>query len=183
MARTRSTRTFHRLIRFLADNSGPQSLADITAGLNYTYTYVIGPDLWRAKDFGANIETYKTGRIVMAYELTNAPEMLEALQAFNTGTLKTPKVKKNAKAGKTPFVSVKLADVIPAAAAVPAAPPAKPKAIKTKPLKAKNVKPVESESDSIPTVSSKPVDILDEIDTDLVTYEDKSFAESYVKAL
>ena len=183
MARIRSTRTFHRLIKFLADNPGPQSLADITAGLNYTYTYVIAPDLWRAKDFGADIQTYKTGRTVMAYELTNAPEMLEALQAFNTGAVKTPKAKKNAKAGKTPFVSVKLADIIPAATAVPATLPAAPKAIKTKPLRVKAVKPVAMETDSIPTVSNKPVDILDEIDTDLVSYEDQSFAESYVKAL
>jgi hypothetical protein len=45
------------------------------------------------------------------------------------------------------------------------------------------VKPVAMETDSIPTVSNKPVDILDEIDTDLVSYEDQSFAESYVKAL
>jgi hypothetical protein len=88
--------------------------------------------------------------------------------------VKTPKAKKNAKAGLVP---------VAAPVAVPTPAPTTPKAIKTKPLRVKAVKPVAVESDSIPTVSSKPVDILDEIDTDLVTYEDKSFAESYVKAL
>jgi hypothetical protein len=170
MARTASTRMFHRLVRFLADNPGMKTLPEITAGLNYTYTYVIAPDLWRAKQFGADIVPHKNGRTVLGYELVNGPEMLAALASFNTGAVKTPKAKKNAKAGLVPVTA-------------PVAAPATPKAIKTKPLRVKAVKPVAVESDSIPTVSSKPVDILDEIDTDLVTYEDKSFAESYVKAL
>jgi hypothetical protein len=170
MARTASTRMFHRLVRFLADNPGMKTLPEITAGLNYTYTYVIAPYLWRAKQFGAEIVPHKNGRTVLGYELVNGPEMLAALASFNTGAVKTPKAKKNAKAG-----------LVPVTAPVPA--PATPKAIKTKPLRVKAVKPVAVESDSIPTVSSKPVDILDEIDTDLVSYEDKSFAESYVKAL
>ncbi len=174
MARTASTRMFHRLVRFLADNPGMKTLPEITAGLNYTYTYVIAPDLWRAKQFGADIVPHKNGRTVLGYELVNGPEMLAALASFNTGAVKTPKAKKNAKAGLVPVTA-------PVTAPTPT--PATPKAIKTKPLRVKAAKPVEMESDSIPTVSSKPVDILDEIDTDLVTYEDKSFAESYVKAL
>lgn len=178
MARTATTRMFHRLVRFLADNPGMKTLPEISAGLNYTYTYVIAPDLWRAKQFGADIVPHKSGREVLGYELLNGPAMLTALAAFDTSTVKTPKIKKNAKAALIP-----LANPATPAAAVPVPAPAKPKAAKAKPAKTKLPKPVAMESDEIPTVSTKPVDILDEIDTDLVTFEDRSFAEDYVKAL
>lgn len=53
-----------------------------------------------------------------------------------------------------------------------------PKATKAK-ATAKAVAPVAVENDAIP--QNKIVDVLDEIDTDIVDFEDREFAENFVK--
>lgn len=71
--------------------------------------------------------------------------------------------------------------VAPVAKPAPVAKVAKvkaPKATKAK-ATAKAVAPVAVENDAIP--QNKIVDVLDEMDTDIVDFEDREFAENFVK--
>lgn len=119
--------------------------------------------LYAKIDFGAVIVPVRDGRKVTAYQMTDPGAGLPTKQP------KTAVVAKSAKAVK----------------------PAKTvKAVKQTKAKAKTVAPVTAvvatpqvEQEETSLKNDKIVDILDEMDTDVASFEDRQFASEYVQSL
>ncbi len=136
--------------------------------MEYDCVYRVSNVLLDTKIFaGAIIKSVRDGRKVVGYELVNIDEMK---QLIASGAFAASATKAVAKPKTT---TVKTAVV---------------KA--TKPVKAKKVTPVPVRAgDSLDGIMSamakssakKPVNLLDEIDTDVADFEDRQFAEAYIR--
>lgn len=152
-----------KVYNMLKEANGPvtvEQLLSIEGLLPYKLSAYV---LYAKIDFGAVIKPIRDGRKVTAYELTDPGTGVPArktktVTAKPVKTAKTPKVK--------------------AAAVKPAKTP------KTK--KTVAVAPVVNELENDPIVSSKNdkiVDILDEMDTSVASFEDREFAKEFVRSL
>jgi hypothetical protein len=136
--------------------------------MEYDCVYRVSNVLLDTKIFaGAIIKSVRDGRKVVGYELVNIDEMK---QLIASGAFAASATKAVAKPKTT---TVKTA-VTKAA----------------KPVKAKKVTPVPVRAgDSLDGIMSamakssakKPVNLLDEIDTDVEDFEDRQFAEAYIR--
>jgi hypothetical protein len=136
--------------------------------MQYDSVYRVSNVLLDTKIFaGAIIKSVRDGRKVVGYELVNIDEMK---QLIASGAFAASATKAVAKPKTT---TVKTA-VTKAA----------------KPVKAKKVTPVPVRAgDSLDGIMSamakssakKPVNLLDEIDTDVEDFEDRQFAEAYIR--
>jgi hypothetical protein len=136
--------------------------------MEYDCVYRVSNVLLDTKIFaGAIIKSVRDGRKVVGYELVNIDEMK---QLIASGAFASSATKAVAKPKTT---TVKTA-VTKAA----------------KPVKAKKVTPVPVRAgDSLDGIMSamakssakKPVNLLDEIDTDVEDFEDRQFAEAYIR--
>lgn len=140
--------------------------------MQYNCVYRVSNVLLDTKLFaGAVIKSVREGRKVVGYELVNIEEMK---QLIASGALSTRR-KLSATTTKTV---------------------AKPKTVATKTVKAtktvtaKKAKPVSVPAeDSLQDImnsfardsAKKPIDLLDEIDTEVEDFQDREFASSYVK--
>ena len=139
--------------------------------MEYDCVYRVSNVLLDTKIFaGAIIKSVRDGRKVVGYELVNIDEMK---QLIASGAFAASATKAVAKPKTT---TVKTAVAKPAKAA--------------KPVKAKKVTPVPVRAgDSLDGIMSamakssakKPVNLLDEIDTDVADFEDRQFAEAYIR--
>lgn len=126
----------------------------IKGGLEYRLSIYV----WGAKkEYGAVIVPVRDGRKVTAYQLVDAGAGV---------VVKTPKAPKAPKAKKTTPVVAKT-----------------PKAPKKAAVSVPTVPETELKSDPIVSGSKKVVDILDEMDTDVASFEDRQFAEEFVRSL
>ena len=119
---------------------------------------------------GAVIKSVRDGRKVVGYELVNIDEMKQLIASGAFAASATKAVAKP----KTTTVKTAVAKTAKA----------------TKPVKAKKVTPVPVRAgDSLDGIMSamakssakKPVNLLDEIDTDVADFEDRQFAEAYIR--
>ena len=119
---------------------------------------------------GAVIKSVRDGRKVVGYELVNIDEMKKLIASGAFASSATKAVAKP----KTTTVKTAVAKTAKAA----------------KPVKAKKVTPVPVRAgDSLDGIMSamakssakKPVNLLDEIDTDVEDFEDRQFAEAYIR--
>jgi hypothetical protein len=145
---------------------GVFSAEQLCKEMEYDCVYRVSNVLLDTKIFaGAVIKSVRDGRKVVGYELVNIDEMKQLISggAFASSTA-TKAVAKVAKTPKVPKV--------------------------TKPAKAKKITPVVMPAgDSLQGImnamakssAKKPVDLLDEIDTDIEDFEDRQFAEAYVR--
>jgi len=154
---------------------GVFSAEQLCKEMEYDCVYRVSNVLLDTKIFaGAVIKSVRDGRKVVGYELVNIDEMKQLISggafASSTATKAVAKVK---------TTTVKT---------VVAKPPKAPKV--TKPAKAKKITPVVMPAgDSLQGImnamakssAKKPVDLLDEIDTDIEDFEDRQFAEAYVR--
>jgi tRNA G37 N-methylase Trm5 len=136
--------------------------------MEYDCVYRVSNVLLDTKIFaGAIIKSVRDGRKVVGYELVNIDEMkqLIASGAFASSATKAVAKPKTATV-KTAVVKT------------------------TKPVKAKKVTPVPVRAgDSLDGIMSamakssakKPVNLLDEIDTEVEDFEDRQFAEAYIR--
>jgi hypothetical protein len=139
--------------------------------MEYDCVYRVSNVLLDTKIFaGAIIKSVRDGRKVVGYELVNIDEMK---QLIASGAFAASATKAVAKPKAT---TVKTAVAKTAKA--------------TKPVKAKKVTPVPVRAgDSLDGIMSamakssakKPVNLLDEIDTDVEDFEDRAFAEAYIR--
>ena len=139
--------------------------------MQYDSVYRVSNVLLDTKIFaGAIIKSVRDGRKVVGYELVNIGEMK---QLIASGAFAASATKAVAKPKTT---TVKTAGAKTAKA--------------TKPVKAKKVTPVPVRAgDSLDGIMSamakssakKPVNLLDEIDTDVEDFEDRQFAEAYIR--
>ena len=135
--------------------------------MEYDCVYRVSNVLLDTKIFaGAIIKSVRDGRKVVGYELVNIDEMKQLIASGAFAATATKAVAKP----KTATVKT----------AVKAA----------KPVKAKKVTPVPVRAgDSLDGIMSamakssakKPVNLLDEIDTDVEDFEDRQFAEAYIR--
>ena len=136
--------------------------------MEYDCVYRVSNVLLDTKIFaGAIIKSVRDGRKVVGYELVNIDEMKQLIASGAFAASATKAV------AKPKTATVKTAVV---------------KA--TKPVKAKKVTPVPVRAgDSLDGIMSamakssakKPVNLLDEIDTDVEDFEDRQFAEAYIR--
>ena len=139
--------------------------------MEYDCVYRVANVLLDTKIFaGAVIKSVRDGRKVVGYELVNIDEMK---QLIASGVFAASATKAVAKP-KTATVKTAVAKTAKA----------------TKPVKAKKVTPVTMPAgDSLDGIMSamakssakKPVNLLDEIDTDVEDFEDRQFAEAYIR--
>ena len=139
--------------------------------MGYDCVYRVSNVLLDTKIFaGAIIKSVRDGRKVVGYELVNIDEMK---QLIASGVFAASATKAVAKP-KTATVKTAVAKTAKA----------------TKPVKAKKVTPVPVRAgDSLDGIMSamakssakKPVNLLDEIDTDVADFEDRQFAEAYIR--
>ena len=139
--------------------------------MGYDCVYRVSNVLLDTKIFaGAIIKSVRDGRKVVGYELVNIDEMK---QLIASGVFAASATKAVAKP-KTATVKTAVAKTAKA----------------TKPVKAKKVTPVTMPAgDSLDGIMSamakssakKPVNLLDEIDTDVEDFEDRQFAEAYIR--
>ena len=139
--------------------------------MGYDCVYRVSNVLLDTKIFaGAIIKSVRDGRKVVGYELVNIDEMK---QLIASGVFAASATKAVAKP-KTATVKTAVAKTAKA----------------TKPVKAKKVTPVPVRAgDSLDGIMSamakssakKPVNLLDEIDTDVEDFEDRQFAEAYIR--
>jgi len=135
--------------------------------MEYDCVYRVSNVLLDTKIFaGAIIKSVRDGRKVVGYELVNIDEMKQLIASGAFAATATKAV------AKTKTATVKTA--------VKAA----------KSVKAKKVTPVPVRAgDSLDGIMSamakssakKPVNLLDEIDTDVADFEDRQFAEAYIR--
>lgn len=143
--------------------------------MEYDSIYRVSNVLLDTKIFaGAVIKSVRDGRKVVGYELVNIDEMK---QLISSGAFASSATKAVAKPKTT---TVKITGKTAVAKAAKAA----------KPVKAKKVTPVPVRAgDSLDGIMSamakssakKPVNLLDEIDTDVEDFEDRQFAEAYIR--
>ena len=136
--------------------------------MEYDCVYRVSNVLLDTKIFaGAIIKSVRDGRKVVGYELVNIDEMKQLIASGAFAATATKAV------AKPKTATVKTAVV---------------KA--TKPVKAKKVTPVPVRAgDSLDGIMSamakssakKPVNLLDEIDTEVEDFEDRQFAEAYIR--
>ncbi len=134
--------------------------------MEYDCVYRVSNVLLDTKIFaGAIIKSVRDGRKVVGYELVNIDEMK---QLIASGAFAASATKAVAKPKTATVKTVKTA----------------------KPVKAKKVTPVPVRAgDSLDGIMSamakssakKPVNLLDEIDTDVADFEDRQFAEAYIR--
>ena len=139
--------------------------------MEYDCVYRVSNVLLDTKIFaGAIIKSVRDGRKVVGYELVNIDEMKQLIASGAFAASATKAVAKP----KTTTVKTAVAKTAKA----------------TKPVKAKKVTPVPVRAgDSLDGIMSamakssakKPVNLLDEIDTDVEDFEDRAFAEAYIR--
>jgi hypothetical protein len=139
--------------------------------MEYDCVYRVSNVLLDTKIFaGAIIKSVRDGRKVVGYELVNIDEMKQLIASGAFAASATKAVAKP----KTTTVKTAVAKTAKA----------------TKPVKAKKVTPVPVRAgDSLDGIMSamakssakKPVNLLDEIDTDVADFEDRQFAEAYIR--
>jgi len=139
--------------------------------MEYDCVYRVSNVLLDTKIFaGAVIKSVRDGRKVVGYELVNIDEMKQLIASGAFAASATKAVAKP----KTTTVKTAVAKTAKAA----------------KPVKAKKVTPVPVRAgDSLDGIMSamakssakKPVNLLDEIDTDVEDFEDRQFAEAYIR--
>ena len=139
--------------------------------MQYDSVYRVSNVLLDTKIFaGAIIKSVRDGRKVVGYELVNIDEMKQLIASGAFAASATKAVAKP----KTTTVKTAVAKTAKA----------------TKPVKAKKVTPVTMPAgDSLDGImnamakssAKKPVNLLDEIDTDVADYEDRAFAEAYIR--
>lgn len=156
-----------KVLETLKNANGPMTVSAVKA-IDGIVPTRLSTYLWEIKKHtGYAVKANRDGRTVVSYELVGS------------GTVPAPKVKA-VKPAKT---------VKPATAKVAATAPAKP-AKATKTTKAKASVPAMTEDDLIDATMKGAVmkdsmvfDALDEIETNVQDFEDRSFAEQYVKTL
>jgi hypothetical protein len=139
--------------------------------MEYDCVYRVSNVLLDTKIFaGAVIKSVRDGRKVVGYELVNIDEMKQLIASGAFASSATKAVAKP----KTTTVKTAVAKTAKAA----------------KPVKAKKVTPVPVPAgDSLDGImnamakssAKKPVNLLDEIDTDVEDFEDRQFAEAYIR--
>ena len=139
--------------------------------MEYDCVYRVSNVLLDTKIFaGAIIKSVRDGRKVVGYELVNIDEMKQLIASGAFAASATKAVAKP----KTTTVKTAVAKTAKAA----------------KPVKAKKVTPVPVRAgDSLDGIMSamakssakKPVNLLDEIDTEVEDFEDRQFAEAYIR--
>ena len=139
--------------------------------MQYDSVYRVSNVLLDTKIFaGAIIKSVRDGRKVVGYELVNIDEMKQLIASGAFSATATKAVAKP----KTTTVKTAVAKTAKA----------------TMPVKAKKVTPVPVRAgDSLDGIMSamakssakKPVNLLDEIDTDVEDFEDRQFAEAYIR--
>ena len=139
--------------------------------MEYDCVYRVSNVLLDTKIFaGAVIKSVRDGRKVVGYELVNIDEMKQLIASGAFAASATKAVAKP----KTTTVKTAVAKTAKA----------------TKPVKAKKVTPVPVRAgDSLDGIMSamakssakKPVNLLDEIDTDVEDFEDRQFAQAYIR--
>ncbi len=139
--------------------------------MEYDCVYRVANVLLDTKIFaGAVIKSVRDGRKVVGYELVNIDEMKQLIASGAFAASATKAVAKP----KTTTVKTAVAKTAKA----------------TKPVKAKKVTPVPVRAgDSLDGIMSamakssakKPVNLLDEIDTDVADFEHRQFAEAYIR--
>ena len=139
--------------------------------MQYDSVYRVSNVLLDTKIFaGAIIKSVRDGRKVVGYELVNIDEMKQLIASGAFAASATKAVAKP----KTTTVKTAVAKTAKA----------------TKPVKAKKVTPVTMPAgDSLDGImnamakssAKKPVNLLDEIDTDVEDFEDRQFAEAYIR--
>lgn len=145
-----------KVYNMLKEANGPvtvEQLLSIEGLLPYKLSAYV---LYAKIDFGAVIKPIRDGRKVTAYELTDPGTGVPARKT-KTVTTKPVKTAKPAKVAKAPKI-------------------AKPK--KTAPV----VQPVSGDP-IVSTKDDKIVDILDEMDTSVASFEDREFAKEFVRSL
>lgn len=115
--------------------------------------------LYAKGDYGAVIRAVRDGRTVVAYEMTDAGTGVKAIPVKANAVSATPKV---AKAPKAPKVA-KAPKIAKA-----------PKATKKMIAPAPDIESMRND---------RIVDILDEMDTSIEAFEDREFAEDYIRSL
>jgi tRNA G37 N-methylase Trm5 len=136
--------------------------------MQYDSVYRVSNVLLDTKIFaGAIIKSVRDGRKVVGYELVNIDEMKQLIASGAFAATATKAVAKP----KTTTVKTAVAKT-------------------AKPVKAKKVTPAPVRAgDSLDGIMSamakssakKPVNLLDEIDTDVEDFEDRQFAEAYIR--
>ena len=153
---------------------GVFSAEQLCKEMEYDCVYRVSNVLLDTKIFaGAVIKSVRDGRKVVGYELVNIDEMKLLISGGAFASTATKVVAK-----------VKTTTVKTVVAKTPKAPKV------TKPVKAKKATPVVMPAgDSLQGImnamakssAKKPVDLLDEIDTDIEDFEDRQFAEAYIR--
>ena len=153
---TKSVQQYTKIFEVLQAANAPVSVSTIRA-IDGIVATRLSTYLWEIKkNTGFAVRSNRDGRTVVSYELVGA------------GTAPV------AKAAKVKAVKTAKAPVVKA----------------TKPVKAKKVTPVTMPAgDSLDGImnamakssAKKPVNLLDEIDTDVEDFEDRAFAEAYIR--
>lgn len=154
-----------KVYNMLKEANGPVSVEQLLS-IEGLLPYKLSAYVLYAKiDFGAVIKPIRDGRKVTAYEMTDAGTGVPARKTKTVAVAKPVKAAKVPKAKKTAVV--KAAKV-------------------SKAKKAAVVAPVVQELENDPIVSNKNdkiVDILDEMDTNVASFEDREFAKEFVRSL
>ena len=147
---------------------GDFSAEKLCEEMEYDCVYRVSNVLLDTKIFaGAIIKSVRDGRKVVGYELVNIDEMKQLIASGAFAASATKAVAKP----KTTTVKTAVTKT-------------------AKPVKAKKVTPVPVRAgDSLDGIMSamakssakKPVNLLDEIDTDVEDFEDRQFAEAYIR--
>jgi hypothetical protein len=153
---TKSVQQYTKIFEVLQAANAPVSVSTIRA-IDGIVATRLSTYLWEIKkNTGFAVRSNRDGRTVVSYELVGA----------GTAPVAKPAKVKAVKTAKAPVVKA------------------------TKPVKAKKVTPVTMPAgDSLDGImnamakssAKKPVNLLDEIDTDVADYEDRAFAEAYIR--
>ena len=152
---TKSVQQYTKIFEVLQAANAPVSVSTIRA-IDGIVATRLSTYLWEIKkNTGFAVRANRDGRTVVSYELVGA----------GTAPVAKPAKVKAVKTAKAPVV-------------------------KAAPVKAKKVTPVAMPAgDSLDGImnamakssAKKPVNLLDEIDTDVADYEDRAFAEAYIR--
>jgi hypothetical protein len=153
---TKSVQQYTKIFEVLQAANAPVSVSTIRA-IDGIVATRLSTYLWEIKkNTGFAVRANRDGRTVVSYELVGA----------GTAPVAKPAKVKAVKTAKAPVVKA------------------------AKPAKAKKVTPVPVRAgDSLDGIMSamakssakKPVNLLDEIDTDVADFEDRQFAEAYIR--
>ena len=153
---TKSVQQYTKIFEVLQAANAPVSVSTIRA-IDGIVATRLSTYLWEIKkNTGFAVRANRDGRTVVSYELVGA----------GTAPVAKPAKVKAVKTAKAPVVKA------------------------VKPVKAKKVTPVTMPAgDSLDGImnamakssAKKPVNLLDEIDTDVEDFEDRAFAEAYIR--